>query len=296
MDSLKKNPKVKVAKWADLERKINHFASGKLENFLVVADFDYTLTSTKTANGHRSDITYDVFVKGAIKKSKCFEHPFENLNKKYAPIEANLSLSNEVRSSAMKKWWHESNDLIISAKFKQNEILDLVKESTMRLRYNMALYLNDLEQLKIPLIIFSAGITNVIEASLLYELGKIPENVQIVSNTIKFTLEGVGYKFSEPTINSCSKNGTMLQKSLETLKDLSIKNRIMLLGDSLEDLHMLDGCSILDANDSSILKIGFLNDNIETLMDKFVENFDLIIMQDETMDIPRVLHHILFNI
>uniref|UniRef100_A0A1I7VXY5 5'-nucleotidase n=1 Tax=Loa loa TaxID=7209 RepID=A0A1I7VXY5_LOALO len=186
MDILKNHSKVCIGNYGSFERKIKHFMDGRSDNFMVVADFDYTLTTSRTETGGRADITYDVLAKPATNRSPSCGQLFKTLNEKYSPIETNPTLNVKEKSLAMLEWWSKANDLIISTGFKQNEILDLVKQSTMRLRSNGALYFDELEQLKIPLVIFSAGISNVIEASLLFELGRIPSNVQIVSNTMYF--------------------------------------------------------------------------------------------------------------
>ncbi|VDM93602.1 unnamed protein product [Onchocerca ochengi] len=296
MDYLKNDSKVCIGNYDSFEHKIKHFMDGGPDKFMVIADFDYTLTKSKTDTGDQRDITYDVFATPITNRSPSCGQSFKNLNEKYSPIETDLSLSSEEKSPAMMEWWSKANDLIISAGFKHNEILNLVEQSTMRLRSSCALYLDELERLKIPLIIFSAGISNVIEASLLFELGKIPGNVHIVSNTMYFDEMGVNCKFSEPVIHSFSKNGSLLEKCLETVQDLNLKNRIILLGDSLGDLCMLDDCSLLNKSDITILKIGFLNKNDDKLLDSFVKNFDMVIVRDQTMDILRRLNHILFGV
>ncbi|OZC12506.1 Pyrimidine 5'-nucleotidase [Onchocerca flexuosa] len=296
MDFLKNHSKVCIGNYDSFEHKIKHFMDSGPDKFMVVADFDYTLTKSKTETGDQRDITYDVFATPITNKSPSCGQLFKSLNEKYSPIETDSSLSSKEKSPAMMEWWSKANDLIISAGFKQNEILNFVEQSTMRLRSNCALYLNELERLKIPLIICSAGISNVIEASLLFELGKIPGNVHIVSNTMYFDEMGVNYKFSEPVIHSFSKNGTLLERCLEAVQDLKLKNRIILLGDSLGDLCMLDGCSLLNESDITVLKIGFLNKNDDKLLDLFVKNFDMVIVRDQTMDILRHLNYILFGV
>uniref|UniRef100_A0A0R3RW90 5'-nucleotidase n=1 Tax=Elaeophora elaphi TaxID=1147741 RepID=A0A0R3RW90_9BILA len=296
MDILKNHLKVCIGNNGSFEHKIKYFMDGGPDSFVVIADFDYTLTASETRNGDRADITYDVFAKPVASKSPTCGYLFKALHERYSPIEANLSLSDEEKSLAMLEWWNKANDIIISAGFKENEILDLVKQSTMRLRSNGTLYFDELERLKIPLIIFSAGISNVIEASLLFELGRIPENVHIVSNTMYFNEMGVSCKFSEPIIHSFSKDGSLLEKCLETVQDLRLKNRIILLGDSLGDLCMLDGCSLSNGSDSTVLKIGFLNKNVDMLLDSYVKNFDMVIVSDQTMDILRHLNYVLFAV
>lgn len=58
---------------------------------------------------------------------------------------------------------------------------------------------------------------------------------------------------------------------------------------------MLDGCSLSSENINTIVKIGFLNKNVDMLLDSYVKNFDMVIVDDQTMDILRYLNYILFS-
>lgn len=53
----------------------------------------------------------------------------------------------------------------------------------------------------------------------------------------------------------------------------------MLLGDSLGDLGMIIG---FDYN--NLLKVGFLNEDVERDLKEYKENFDVIITNDSNMD------------
>lgn len=71
----------------------------------VVADFDYTLSASVTEAGERCDLTYDVLAKAAVKKKPHYVQLFRDLNEKYSPVEADLSLSVEDKSPAMEDWF-----------------------------------------------------------------------------------------------------------------------------------------------------------------------------------------------
>ena len=61
----------------------------------------------------------------------------------------------------------------------------------------------------------------------------------------------------------------------------------MLLGDSIGDLQMADGVE----NPESVLKIGFLNclnnpEGAEKRLPSFLEGYDIVLMDDQTMNVP----------
>ncbi len=60
------------------------------------------------------------------------------------------------------------------------------------------------------------------------------------------------------------------------------RQNVILLGDSLGDLHMADG---LD-NPEGVLKIGFLNANIEERLETYMNLYDIVLMNDQTMNLP----------
>ena len=62
---------------------------------------------------------------------------------------------------------------------------------------------------------------------------------------------------------------------------VKIKNRknMILLGDSLADLNMAQGIDY-----KTILKIGFLNENINENKEEYEKNFDAVILNDGPMD------------
>ncbi|VDN37374.1 unnamed protein product [Gongylonema pulchrum] len=105
MNLLKNHPKVRIGNLGLFEQKMKQFMGSGPDNFMVVADFDYTLTASVTDTGQPCDITYGAFVRAAIKKSPHYRQLFRDLNDKFAPIEANFSLGDKERSAAMQDWF-----------------------------------------------------------------------------------------------------------------------------------------------------------------------------------------------
>merc|ERR1712117_38192 len=70
-------------------------------------------------------------------------------------------------------------------------------------------------------------------------------------------------------------------------KKLEGRKNIVLMGDSLGDLQMAQGVPDQEA----LLKIGFLNDRTghQTRLEKYMEAFDIVLVDDQTMDVANWL-------
>ena len=63
----------------------------------------------------------------------------------------------------------------------------------------------------------------------------------------------------------------------------------MLLGDSMGDIHMDVGV----VNEGAVFKIGFLNFDVEHLLPKYLAGYDMVLVEDLTMDVPMKLLNII---
>ena len=59
------------------------------------------------------------------------------------------------------------------------------------------------------------------------------------------------------------------------------RRNVLLLGDGLGDVTMADGAA---TEPECILKVGFLNENIEGLLPQYEDKFDLVITGDATLE------------
>ncbi|KPP72958.1 hypothetical protein Z043_107991, partial [Scleropages formosus] len=72
-------------------------------------------------------------------------------------------------------------------------------------------------------------------------------------------------------------------KNSDYFKQLKDNCNIILLGDSLGDLNMADGVP----NVESILKIGYLNDEVDDQLEKYLDSYDIVLVRDETLEVPN---------
>ena len=74
----------------------------------------------------------------------------------------------------------------------------------------------------------------------------------------------------------------MLFQDSDYFKKLQSRNNVILLGDSVGDLTMCNGLE----NPAVVLKIGFLNFKIDERLDDYLDLFDIVLLDDQTLNVP----------
>ncbi|CAN1258358.1 Cytosolic 5'-nucleotidase 3A, partial [Linum perenne] len=173
--------------------------------------------------------------------------------------------------------WGQSHNLLIEGGLTYDSIKKSVAASEIAFREGV--------ERDIPVLIFSAGLADIIEEVLRQKIHRSFKNVRIVSNRMEFDNDGRLTSFKGKLIHSLNKNEHALDMAAplhERLGDssglndavsASVRERtnVLLLGDHLGDLRMSDG---LDYN--TRISIGFLNDNIENNLVGYRKAFDVV--------------------
>lgn len=245
------------------------------EKFHVLADFDNTLTRA-FVNGEKAPS-----IIGQLRKGKYLtpEYPdaAQALFDYYAPIEHDHTRSLDERKEEMHTWWKRHFALLEQSGFNRDVINDVVLHSTLQFRDQIKDFIDFLEGHQIPLIIMSAAPGDMITAHLEHE-GLLRTNVHAIANLYQFDEAGNAIKIKEPIIHSLNKHEVVIRHFpvFETIKD---RPNILLLGDGLGDIGMAEGFEYKE-----IIKVGFLNQNIETNLPVYSENFDMVITDDGSME------------
>ncbi|VEL33276.1 unnamed protein product [Protopolystoma xenopodis] len=162
------------------------------------------------------------------------------LTERYQPIEHNQSILNSEKIPIMQEWWDLSHKCMIEAGLHRDKLSQTVESSLIVLRDRVPEFLSILNHREVPVLIFSAGLGNVIE--LILERFKICHpNIRIVSNFMDFNQEGVLSGFQEPLIHSYNKNAASISNTDFFTTMLMRRQSVLLLGDSIGDIHMADG-------------------------------------------------------
>jgi len=250
--------------------------SGKGANGLhVLADFDKTLT-TAFVDGNKVQSTV------AILRNEGYLTPdypgkAQKLFEKYHPIEINPNIPLREKKKAMQGWWTSHFELLIRSGLNKSDLEKIIESGKIKLRRGALQLIDYLHEHEIPLVIMSSsGIGDSI-SMYLESLGRLYPNIHIVSNTFEWDEQGRAVKVKQPVIHSMNKDETVLH-SLPFYPQIKDRRNVILIGDNIEDNGMVIGFDY-----SALLRIGFLNENVEENLEAYKKNFDIVLLNDTTM-------------
>lgn len=244
-----------------------------LNKLYIITDFDHTITD-KTSNS-----SWGVLETSSILPEKCRKECERHRNY-YLPIEKDCTISKEIKSKYMKEWLEKNLNIFTKYKLDEEEINKISqKKDCMILRKGAKEFLKFTNKYNIPVIIISAGISNIIE-NFLKSNNLLFDNIYILSNIIKYK-DGIIKGFRNEEIHSLNKNQIKMPTKIE--KIIKERENIILLGDNVEDTLMIP-----KGKEDNTLKIGFLNGHIENKKN-YEKTFDVVYEDESLIEIINVL-------
>lgn len=256
-----------------IEKRKGIFNDLQLSNIYIVTDFDGTLTISTSDSSWAS-----IFKNPNV--SKEFVQECIRIFNKYHPLEIDDSIPLENKLDIMNEWYKVNIETLINFSIDEDVInYSANNEKIMCFRDGAKYFLELLNKYKVPVIIISAGVGNIIEQFLIKNNCNFP-NIFICSNFLEY-LDGkiIGVKDGN-LIHSLNKNEVSLPIDI---KD-KIKGKIpILLGDNIMDINMV-------TEDKRVVKIGFLDEKINERLETFKKNFDLVCTNNTSYD--ELVEHI----
>lgn len=264
----------------NLKEKLETFKKQGKDVFHVLTDFDRTLTKAYFKGEKVTAIINHLRMGNYLTED--YAQKAKALQDKYYPIEVSQTTSQDDKNKAMFEWWSKHYELLIKSgldeKTMSKAIADIIKTGTIALRKGADIFLKTLNQNKIPVIIMSSsGIGNMVVDFLKLQ-NLMLDNTHFIGNTLKFNKEGKFLGIADNKIIHVFNKHEVEIKNLPIYKEVKDRKNIILLGDTISDLGMLEG---LDYN--NLIKIGFYNYPEENL-DDFKKNFDIIITNDSSFE------------
>jgi len=266
----------------ELEKLKKSISEAGPEKLHVLADFDRTLT-TAFVDGKSVPSIMSILRDGNY-LTPDYAEKAHALYTKYHPIEIDPKISLEEKKKAMLEWWTTHFDLLIKSGLNKKDLEKVIESGKIRFRGGALDFIEFLYAHNIPLVIMSSsGLGGDVIAMYLAKEGKLYDNIHIVSNSYEWDENGNAIGIKKPIIHVMNKDETAIQNY--PVFDV-IKNRknVILLGDSLGDIGMITGFDY-----DNLIKIGFLNENVEENLKEHKRNYDIIILNDYSMDYVNVL-------
>lgn len=264
----------------EFEKKKEIFKKEGIKKIHIISDFDRTLTKA-FVNGEKFPSIISQLYDGHH-LTEDYTKKAQALRNKYYPIEINPHISIEEKKKAMEEWWRTHKKLLIKSGLNLRDVQDIVDNGKLEFREGAEEFFDLVHNNQIPLVVFSSS--GIGEAISLYfkKINKDYKNIHIITNSMKYDKKGNAIAIQEPIIHVFNK-GEIALKGLPIMKELKDRKNVILLGDSLGDLDMVEGF-----NYDNIIRIGFYNYEEESL-DDFKKNFDVIILNDGNMDFVNKL-------
>lgn len=268
----------------ELKEKIEQIKTEGKDNFYIVFDFDNALSKAYVNDKLFMSTIAQIRVGNYLTEE--YRQGAHALYEEYYPWEKNVDLPFEERSKKMYEWWERHLDLKIKHGLNKDVVEDIVKKDMILLRDKTIELFDLFLTLDLPVLIFSAGAGSMIDLTL-QKNNCNHKNVHILSNFYDFDDNGkcIGYKGD--IIHVLNKNSDGI-KNTPIFDLIKTRKNVLLVGDSLSDLNMVDG---LDVNK---LNIGFYNFKDDKLLQKYKDAFDVLIFNDGSMDYLIELMNVIF--
>ncbi|MDP2934506.1 MAG: hypothetical protein Q8N59_01950 [bacterium] len=276
------NKNVLIPNPEKLEQIKKGFAQGGTEKIHVLADFDRTLTSA-FVDGKSIPSLISVLRDGNY-LTPDYAEKANALYAKYHPIEIDPKISLSEKKKAMLEWWKTHFALLVACGLNKSDLEKVVAADKVKFRKGAKEFIEFIKEKNIPLVIMSSsGLGGDTIRMYLEKAGLFSENIHIVSNAFEWDENGNAVKMIEPIIHVLNKDETAIQ-DFPVFKTIKNRKNVLLLGDSLGDVGMVEGFDF-----ENLIKIGFLNEKIEESIKEYEKNFDIVILNDSDMNFVNEL-------
>lgn len=255
------------------------------DSLLLLADFDRTITNAACGTSCHG------VVESCQELSAEYRAATKQLFAKYFPIETSTTLTREEKIPIMQEWYKSAHTLLLKEPFTPELLDSAARKSKAALRDGCDELFTLARERRAPLVVFSAGLGNVVRALLRHllpprEAQRIDDDFPVVSNWLKFDASGRVCGFSEPLLHMFNKDGHFILSQLGSQRWSTLaqgRSVCLLLGDGLGDATMADGLNM-----PRVLKIGFLNETdperVAARLPAYEKAFDAVVLGDRSFE------------
>jgi len=251
-----------------LETKRARLAAAGAQHLQLILDFDHTLTRFFMADGRSAPMCHDV-----VEHSPLMPEAFR---KGYQQLWADQKAALANNDWSWEDWWRRSHALMVEHGLRQEWLPDMVQASGMCCRERCGELFELLARHRVPVLIVSAGLTQIIRKVLEREGVPLGENVRVLANEMRFdAASGVLEGFSEPVLHSQNKSGVGHRAS-DYFAAVARKHAIV-VGDSLTDVNCADNVAGLEDD----IRVGLFDAGKRSgQQSAYEETFDLLLSSE----------------
>jgi len=264
----------------DFEQKKAYFITKGINSIQIVSDFDRTLT-TFFCNGKKTNTAI-----AQIRENNFFNAEYTKksfaLFDKYHPIEEDSSLSVEQKIPLMEEWWSKHLEIIVQYGMTREINDKIVKVQSKYVRKKFKQFFKTLNSKKVPVLILSSALGDVIEG-VLKSHKVFTKNIHVISNFFDFDKNGKAKGYKGKIVHVFNKDESQIKETPYFSKIISRKN-VILLGDSLGDLKMVGQIPY-----DEIIKVGFLYNKKDSQLEEYKKHFDIILFGDASLEFVNKL-------
>lgn len=267
--------KVEIVNQTALQQKIAALKKGGAAKLQIVTDFDRTLTPALLAGQEAPNSAGVLAMSGVL--DPAFSQLSDELFRKYYPIEIDPHMSLAEKLPLMEQWMFEAIEGMKKFGLSRSKIKEIIDSGMLQVRQGVDKFFGLARSSDIPLVVFSAGIGNVIEQFLLAR-GLKSDNVHILSNFLAYDTVGNVTGLDGKLINILNKSEAAIDEKY-FYEELLSRPNVLLIGDSPRDTEMSKGIP-----HDCVLKIGLLNHYSEAKYLQFTQVYDLVLHGDGNFD------------
>jgi len=273
---------VHIENKVEVGEKIKALIDGGKDTLQVISDFDMTL-SRYTYNNKRCASCHGVLETSAEILPPATMEKLKALKDHYYPIETDPNMTIKEKIPLMTEWWEGNHSIMVKSGISLDDIKKAVLSSNAMMRDGHREFFKDLNDKNVPLLIFSAGLGDVLKEIIVQRSSYYP-NMEVVANFMKFDNQGVISGFEGNLIHTFNK-AEGARENADYFDKTSSRKNVILLGDSLGDLQMADGMKNVD----TCLKIGFLNAKVDEWLEEYKAKWDIVLVEDMTLDVAQTI-------
>ena len=272
------------------EDKKKNILNDGFKNLFLVSDFDRTMTHAYLETGE-----FIPALVAILQNENCLGFEYnkkaQDLFDKYHRIETDYSIPLNDKKKAMEEWWSKHSELKIRYGLNKSHLAHISKSNKIKFREHLDKVIKITFDNNIPFLIISAS--GLGDESIIYTLREHNlyfSNIDVISNKLIFDNNGFMIESVKPHIHTFNKNEIDFY-NYDFFDKIKTKKNIILIGDSLGDVNMAN--PFITEN---VLKIGFLNYDINDKLEEYKKHYDVVITNDSSMEfVYDILKELNFN-